>query len=399
MRLDPTIVLALQEVENVHGVARDVIIESLKEAIRTAYYKTNGPVDNLVVDVQLGEDNEIEAYLRKVVVAEVQNERTEISLEDARAETDEAEEGDILLTEVPLDNLNYLAIHYAKQKIVSVIKDAKRTNVLQKYKDRQFQIISGSILYVEKHDVFVEVDGDVEAILPYREQIQTERFMPGQRIKALLIEVKTARKSPMLVLSRTHPDLIRRLMENEIPEVREGAIEIISIARDPGHRAKVAVRSNIPELDPVGTCIGTKGIRILAISHELQDEKIDLIPFKEDPFEYIREALSPAAVVSVEIFEDDRKAIVIVPNDQISLAIGRGWRNVKLASKITKYWLDVKSMKEIEDGEKHESERHSKKGRKGAGKEKQPEPQKSVAVAEVPEAPVDDGGENAGSDE
>lgn len=399
MKLNPTIVTALQEVESIHGVPREVIVDSLKEAIRTAYYKSNGPIDNLVVDVQFGDENEIEAYLRKVVVAEVQDERTEISIEDARAEIDDAEEGDIYLTEVPLDNLSYLAIHYAKQKIVSVIKDAKRLSVLQKYKDRQFQIINGTVLFVEKHDVFVEVDGDVEAILPYREQIQTERFVPGQRIKALLIEVKTARKSPMLVLSRAHPDLIRRLMENEIPEVREGAIEIVSIARDPGHRAKVAVRSHIPELDAVGTCIGTKGIRILAISHELQDEKIDLIPFKEDPFEYIREALSPAAVISVEIFEDERKAIVIVPNDQISLAIGRGWRNVKLASKITKYWLDVKSSKENEDPDAAAAERVSKKGRKPAAKENIAKSVKQEETTEETAIAIDDGGENAPLDE
>ncbi|MEP0814959.1 MAG: transcription termination/antitermination protein NusA [bacterium] len=351
MKLNAEIVSALQEIESSQGVGREVIFESLREAIRTAYYKSNGPVENLVVDVELGEKNEIEAYLRKTVVAKVEDPVYQMSLEEARAISEDAEEGDIILSEVSLDNLGLLAIHYARQKIVTAIKDARKDRVLNQFKHRMFEIINGSVRYVDRQDVFVDVEGDVEAILPYREQIPTERYHAGQRIKALLIDVRTSRKTPMLVLSRSHPDLIRKLMENEIPEVREGAIEIVGIAREPGYRAKVAVKSLMPELDAVGTCIGSKGIRILAISHELHDEKIDLIPYCEDPFEYIAEALSPAKVASVEIFEDEKRAIVIVPNDQISLAIGKGWRNVRLASKLTKYYLDVKSVKEIEEVE------------------------------------------------
>ena len=363
MRLDPSIVSALQEVEVSEGVPREVIVEALGEAIRAAYYKSYGPVDNLVVDVKFGNENEIEAYLKKVIVADVTDPSTEICISDAKLEDEDAEEGDFMLSEVNLDNLGLLAIHYARQKIKSAIKDAKRNRVLGKFKDRVFDIINGTVLYVDRQDVLIEVEGDVEAILPYREQIPSERYIPGQRLKALLVEVRTGRKGPMLVVSRTHPDLIRRLMENGIPEVLEGAIEIVAIARDAGQRAKVAVKSNIPELDPVGTCIGSKGIRILAISHELNDEKIDLILHKEDAFEYIREALSPASVASVELFEAERRAIVIVPNDQISLAIGRGWRNVKLASKLTKYYLDVKSVKEVEQESQPKRPSGSKKVR------------------------------------
>src|SRR3990172_2699214 len=281
MRLDPSIVSALQEVEVSEGVPREVIVEALGEVIRVAYYKSYGPVDNLVVDVKFGNENEIEAYLKKVIVAEVTDPSTEIWISEEKLENEEAEEGDFMLSEVNLDNLGLLAIHYARQKIKSAIKDAKRNRVLGKFKDRVFDIINGTVLYVDRQDVLIEVEGDVEAILPYREQIPSERYIPGQRLKALLVEVRTGRKGPMLVVSRTHPDLIRRLMENGIPEVLEGAIEIVAIARDAGQRAKVAVKSNIPELDPVGTCIGSKGIRILAISHELNDEKIDLILHKE----------------------------------------------------------------------------------------------------------------------
>ncbi|MCD6118265.1 transcription termination/antitermination protein NusA [bacterium] len=387
MKLGASVVSALQEIEFSEGIPREVIVESLREAIRTAYYKSHGPVDNLVVDVQFGEENEIEAYLKKTVVDEVTDQNSEIAISEVVAEEEDAEVGDIILSEVSLDDLGILAIHYARQKIKSVIKDAKRNRILREYKDREFDVMNGNVLYVDRHDITVEVDGDVEAILPYREQISTERYQPGQRIKALLVDVRTSRRGPMLVLSRTHPDLIRRLMENEIPEVREGAIEIVAIARDPGYRAKVAVRSNVEELDAVGTCIGSKGIRILAISHELNDEKIDLILYKEDLFEYIREALSPANVASVEIFEGERKAVVIVPNDQISLAIGKGWRNVKLASKLTKFFLDVKSVREVENEDS--SQKTSKEKSAGQAAESASEEQ-SPAGSSEDEAVVED---------
>jgi N utilization substance protein A len=180
------------------------------------------------------------------------------------------------------------------------------------------------------------------------------------------------RKAPLLMFSRTHNDLLRELMKNEIPEVREGNIEIVAIARDPGNRAKVAVRSRLPELDPVGSCIGSRGIRITAISHDVNDEKIDLVLYKEDPFEFIAEALSPAKVMSVEIFEEERRGVVVVPDDQISLAIGKGWRNVKLASKLTRYYLDVKSVSEMQ-AEGFEIDTGDDKEAADSGGEDQPE--------------------------
>lgn len=379
MKLDPEFISALQEIEITQGVSREVIFESLREAICTAYYKTNGPVDNLVVEVDLKDGNEIEAYLKKRVALDVIDPACEIAIGEAKAVSEDAEEGDFILVEVSLESLSHLAVHHARLKIINAIKDSKRTRILENYNHRVSEIVNGSVRYVDRRDVYLDVGEGVEAILPYEEQIPTERYHTGQRIKAILIEVRSARKVPMLILSRTHPDLIRRLMENEIPEVREKAIEVVAIARDPGYRAKVAVRSNRPELDAVGTCIGSKGIRILAISHELHDEKIDLIPFKEDAFEYIAEALSPAKVQSVEIFEDERKTIVIVPNDQISLAIGKGWRNVKLASKLTKYYLDVKSVKEMEDEEVARNPEAAKKAEADAGEESD-----TAAEAEAP---------------
>src|SRR5690606_13186848 len=214
--------------------------------------------------------------------------------------------GDSIGFEADMTSLGNLAIHTFKQKLKSLIKDAERDKVMRLYGDRIFEMINCTVLFVERGDVYVQTADKVEGIIPYKEQIPREGLNPGQRVKCLLTEVRNVRKAPMLVFSRTHSDLLRELMKNEIPEVREGNIEIIAIARDPGYRSKVAVRSKLPELDPVGSCIGTRGIRITAISHDVFDEKIDLVQWREDPFEFIAEALSPAKVMSVEIFEEER---------------------------------------------------------------------------------------------
>jgi N utilization substance protein A len=305
----------------------------------------------MVVEVNLTRGL-IEAYLAKAVVEEVVDGRVEITLPDAKEIEPEADLGDEVLVDADISALGNLAIHTFKQKVKSLIRDAEKDKIVHLYGNRLFEMINCSVLYTERGDLYVETPDKIEGIIPYKEQIPRERAQPGARLKCLLVEVRNTRKAPMLILSRTNNELLRELMKNEIPEVREGNIEIVAIARDPGYRSKVAVRSRIPELDPVGSCIGSRGIRITAISQELNDEKIDLVLFKEDPFEFIAEALSPAKVQSVEIFEEERRGIVVVPDDQISLAIGKGWRNVKLASKLTRYYLDVKSVSEMaQEGE------------------------------------------------
>jgi N utilization substance protein A len=316
--------------------------------VHAAYEKThNREVSNLVVEISL-QRGLIEAALSKIVVDDITDPNLEITLDEAKAIEPEAEAGDEILIDVNLDGMGNLAIHAFKQSVKSLIRDAERDKIVHLYGNRLYELINCAVLYTERGDLYVESPDKIEGIIPYKEQIPRERPNPGARLKCLLIEVRPSRKSPMLIFSRTHPDLLRELMRNEIPEVREGNIEIVGIARDPGYRAKVAVRSRLPELDPVGSCIGSRGIRITAISHDLADEKIDLVLYKEDPFEFIAEALSPAKVLSVEIFEELRRAVVVVPDDQISLAIGKGWRNVKLASKLTRYNLDVKSVSEME---------------------------------------------------
>ena len=348
MKLDAKFTAAIQEIETTRGIPRARILDALGQGVRAAYEKSNGPTPNLEVDINL-QIGLIEAYLNKQVVEVVTDPTTEIGLEEATGIDENAEVGDGILLQADISKLGNLAIHTFKQRVKSLIREAERDKVMDKYGNRLYEMVNCTVLYTERGDIYVETPAPekIEGIIPYKEQIPRERPAPGQRIKCILIEVRNVRKAPMLVFSRAHPDLLRELMANEIPEVREGNIEIVSIARDAGFRAKVAVRSRLPELDPVGSCIGSRGIRITAISHDLNDEKIDLVLYKEDPFEFIAEALSPAKVLSVEIFEDERRGVVVVPDDQISLAIGKGWRNVKLASKLTRFFLDVKSVTEV----------------------------------------------------
>jgi len=346
MKLHANFTAFLQEIETTRGVPRARILEALVEGLRAAYEKSYGPTPNLEVEINL-QTSEIEAFLSKKVVEELLDPQTEIALADAREIDESAEVDDSILLQADISALGNLAVHTFKQRVKSLIREAEREKVLELYGDRLYEMINCTVLYTERGDVYVETPDKIEGIIPYKEQIPRERPQPYQRLKCLLIDVRNVRKAPMLVFSRAHNDLLRELMANEIPEVRENNIEIVAIARDPGFRSKVAVRSKLSELDPVGSCIGSRGIRITAISHDLNDEKIDLVLYKEDPFEFIAEALSPAKVLSVEIFEEERRGVVVVPDDQISLAIGKGWRNVKLASKLTRYYLDVKSVAEI----------------------------------------------------
>jgi N utilization substance protein A len=346
MKLDAKFAAAVDEIVNTRGVPRVRIIEALAEGVSAAYEKSHGVTSNLEVEVNL-KTGVIDAFLSKQVVEDVANPQTEISLAEAREIDESAEISDSIQLQTDISRLGNLAIHTFKQRVKALIREAERDKVLELYGNRLFEMINCTVLYTERGDIYVETPDKIEGIIPYKEQIPRERPAPYQRLKCLLIEVRNVRKAPMLVFSRAHNDLLRELMKNEIPEVRESNIEIVAISRDAGQRAKVAVRSKLPELDPVGSCIGSRGIRITAISHDLNDEKIDLVLYMEDPFEFIAEALSPAKVISVEIFEEERRGLVVVPDDQISLAIGKGWRNVKLASKLTRYYLDVKSVSEI----------------------------------------------------
>jgi N utilization substance protein A len=346
MKIDPKVSAALQEIEVTRGVPRARIIEVLVEAMKAAYLRKHGDASNLEIEVDLAAAT-IDAYLSKKVVAEVADPLLEMTLEEARAFDPNADVGDSLLTETEIGDVGYWGVATAKTMMKNLIRQAEKDRIQKDYKTRTYDLLTCTVQFEERGDIFIETPDKVEGVIPLKERIPDEPARAGQRMKCLLVEVRSGKKNgPLLVFSRTHPDLIKRLMENEIPEVREGSIEIMGIAREPGYRSKVAVKSHLPELDPVGTCIGSRGVRITAISHELSEEKIDLVPYRVDPFEFIAEALSPAKVISVEIFETEKRAMVIVPDDQISLAIGKSWRNVKLASRLTKYFLEVRSVTE-----------------------------------------------------
>jgi transcription termination/antitermination protein NusA len=357
MRLDPKFSAAIQEIETSRGIPRDRIMGALREGVHAAYEKSHGTTPNLEIDINLPTGT-IEAYLSMRVVEEVADPKEEIDLTAAREIDEAADIGDSVLLEADISGMGNLAVHTFKQKVKSLIREAERDKVLALYGNRLYELINCTVLYTERGDIYVETPDKIEGVIAYKEQIPREHPAPGQRLKCLLIEVRNVRKAPLLVFSRAHNDLIRELMKNEVPEVREGNIEIVAIARDPGYRSKVAVRSRLPEIDPVGSCIGSRGIRITAISHDLNDEKIDLVLYREDPFEFIVEALSPAKVISVELFESERRGVVVVPDDQISLAIGKSWRNVKLASKLTRYYLDVKSVTEVSQDQLKGQGRH-----------------------------------------
>lgn len=343
-KLDKEFIAAINEIENTRGISRKRIKEMVGLAVRSAYNKINGRTDNLVIEVDIDDKFVIQAFLSRIVVDEPKNQEKEISIEDANVEYPEAEIGDTIQTEVNLGKLDMSAVHYFRQKLLTLIKDEEREQVYQQFRDKIHDLFMVTVTHVDRKEVYVQL-GRVEGIIPFHEQIPFEKHNNGSRIKVVLTEVRSNFRYPILVFSRSHPDLIRRLMENEIPEIREKNIEIVAVARDAGYRTKVSVRSLVPDIDPVGSCIGSKGIRITAISNELGEEKIDLIEYKEDIFEYIAECLSPVRPLSIEIF-GDKRAVVQVPKEKTSLAIGKKYRNVTLASKLTRHQIEVISSDE-----------------------------------------------------
>ncbi len=341
-KLDKEFIAAINEIENSRGITRKRIKEMVGNAIKSAYIKIHGRADNLIVEVDIDDKFVIEAFLARVVVEEPTILDKEISIDDAKNYHADAEIGDTVLVEVNLSKLDMSAVHHFRQKFLTLLKEEERELIFEQFKDKLHDIFLVTITHVDRKEVYVQL-GRIEGIIPFNEQIPFEKYLTGNRIKVVLTEVRHNRKYPMLVFSRSHPDLIKRLMENEIPEIRDENIEIVSVARDPGYRSKVAVRSLVADIDPVGSCIGSKGIRITAISNELGDEKIDLIEYRDDPFDFIAECLSPVRPLSIEIFEDKKLAIVQVPKEKTSLAIGKKYRNVTLASRLTRYHIEVVS--------------------------------------------------------
>lgn len=340
---------AIEYLSKEKGVTADVICDSLEAVLITAYKKEYDGNPNATVRLdRLTGDYSIVSP--KTVVAEVADEENEISLENARAIDKGYEEGDEILVDVTPKNFGRIAAQAAKQVMIQRLREAERNIVYDEFYGRTDDIITGIIQRIEQKNVYIDL-GKAEAVLPYSEQIPTEEYTVGQRIKCYVVEVRNSPKGAQIQLSRTHPGLLKRLFELEVPEIYDGVVELHSVAREPGKRSKIAVYSRDPNVDCVGACVGPKGARVQNIVMELQNEKIDIVKWDEDPAVYIANALSPAQVVSVTIDEGAKSSVVVVPDYQLSLAIGKAGQNARLAAKLTNWKIDIKSESQAEDGD------------------------------------------------
>jgi len=331
----------LDQVSREKGVEREVLIRTLEEAVRTAARKKLG--HNYALEINFNDElGEIEIFGFKDVVEEVTDEHLEVSLEEAKKIDPEAEIGDSLGIKMDTDELGRIAAQSAKQVIMQRLREAERSMVFDDFKDRRGEIIHGIVQRFEKGAIVVNL-GRVEAELPSKEQIPKENYKQGDRIRAYILDVKQFSRGPQIILSRTHPNLLSVLFESEVPEIAEGIVKIVQVAREPGSRAKIAVYSKDSDVDPVGACVGMKGSRVQAVVQELRGEKIDIVTWDLDPAKFICNALAPAEIIRVIVDEANQSMEVVVPDDQLSLAIGRRGQNVRLASKISGWNLDATS--------------------------------------------------------
>jgi N utilization substance protein A len=331
---------AVRQLCNEKNLPEEVILEIVEAAIKTAYRKDYGNKDQ-ILDVEIDPKTEnVSVYVVKIVVDKVENEETEISLEDARKMNKNITTEEEIRMDVTPMSYGRIAAQAAKQVIIQRIQEAERDIMYDTFKDRENELINALIHRVDNNNVYVELGG-VTALLPGREQISTEQYYGGQRIKLYLDKVVKTTKGPQLLISRTHPKLVEKLMELEIPEIKAGTVEIKGVAREPGVRCKVAVSSTDEQVDPIGACVGQNGVRVQSVTQELSGERIDVIPWNENAAQYIVESLKPAKITNVEVDEGAHLAKVYVTQDQRALAIGKGGQNVRLASNLTGWEIDI----------------------------------------------------------
>ena len=342
---------ACEELERERGIAKDVLIASLCDAMVAAYKRHMRTKEAANIEAILDEQTgEIGVFSTKLVVSEVEDDEIQISLEDAKEIDEDVELDDEVKIEVTPEQFGRIAAQTAKQVITQRIRDAERNNILNEFLEKKGTLVTGIIQRVENRNVIVNI-GKTDAIMPQREQIPREYYKAGNRIRVFVLNVKETNRLPQVIVSHAHAEIVRELFDLEVPEIEDGIVEIKSIAREAGFRTKLAVWSNDPEVDSVGACIGPRGSRIQTIVGELKNEKIDIVRWSPDPVEYIVNAISPARVVSVDIMTDDedtKDALVVVPDDQLSLAIGREGQNVRLAHKLTGWKIDIKSVSQME---------------------------------------------------
>jgi transcription termination/antitermination protein NusA len=342
---------ALEQLEEERGIAKDVILDAIEAALVSAYKRNFGSAQNVRVTLDRY-TGDLKVYAQKEIVEVVEDPRLQVSLEEAHARNPALELGDIFEVEIKHREFGRIAAQTAKQVVVQRIREAERGLIYEEYSSREGDIVTGIVLRQDRttRAVYIELGKNVEGILPANEQIPGERFTEGQRVKCYVIEVKKTTKGPAIALSRTHPNLLKRLFELEVPEIHDGVVEIRAISREAGARSKMAVHSREENVDPVGACVGPKGMRVQTIVNELQGEKIDIIPWSPDQSRFVANALSPAKVVSVDVDEAARIARVVVPDYQLSLAIGKEGQNARLAAKLTGWKIDIKSESQANAG-------------------------------------------------
>ena len=336
------LMLALEQIEKEKGISKDIIIEAIEKSLLDACKKDFGKSDNVTVNMDR-QTGAIEVYAAKRVVMEVEDSATEISLEKALAISLKHELGDIINVEITPKNFGRIAAQQARSVIVQTIKEEEKRALFEHFYCKEKDVVTGVVQRYVGKNISVSLDDKMDALLMENEQVKTEVYRPTDRIKLYIVEVKETNKGPKVVVSRTHPELVKRLFEKEVAEVSDGTVEIKSISREAGSRSKIAVWSNDPNVDPVGACVGMNGNRVNTIVDDLKGEKIDIVTWNEDPVIFIENALSPSRVVSVDVDEEEKSARVVVPDYQLSLAIGKEGQNARLAARLTGYKIDIKS--------------------------------------------------------
>ena len=387
---------AITQLSAERNLPKEIVLAALESALASAYKKSMSALDQDVVAKVEPESGEINFYVQKAVVESVTNPNHEISIQEARKTRATSQLGELINIECTPENIGRIAVQAAKQVVLQRLREAEHRIVYEEFTDREGKVVSGAIQFMEAKRIYVRLNR-MEGILPANEQVPNERYYRGQRLKFYLLEMSQRDREPQIIVSRSHPNLIRGLFELEIPEVHNGVVVLKALAREAGHRTKVAVATAQENVDPVGSCLGPRGIRLQSIINELNGEKIDVIQWHPDPAVFVGNALSPSQVASIKIDEEANTATVVVPDKQLSLAIGKEGQNARLAAKLTGWRIDIKSVSAIE-AEKTaipEPEKAAKVTSRKTKKSKQPEAapaeeieaEKPVEIPVIPEAP------------
>ncbi|MFC5712111.1 transcription termination factor NusA [Thalassorhabdus alkalitolerans] len=338
---------ALSTLETDKGIEKEVIVEAIEAALISAYKRNFNQAQNVRVDVNR-DTGTIRVFARKEVVEEVFDPRLEISIEAAKEINPAYELDDVVEIEVTPKNFGRIAAQTAKQVVTQRVREAERSIIYSDFIDREEDIMTGIVQRQDHRFIYVDL-GKVEALLPQSEQMSNEHYKHNDRIKAYITKVEKTTKGPQIMISRTHPGLLKRLFELEVPEIYDGTVEIVSVAREAGDRSKISVYAEDKDVDPVGSCVGPRGQRVQTIVDELKGEKIDIVRWSENPVDYVANALSPSKVLDVQVNEEEKSTLVVVPDYQLSLAIGKRGQNARLAAKLTGWKIDIKNETEAKE--------------------------------------------------